>query len=336
MSIGSSAEERAQRVARRLRTLFTDIHPHGRGPWTHQEAAEACGVPVEEIERLSVGLPLDGDGFATRLDRLFLRTSPATGKPYSNREAGAAVGRSAPYIGGLRSGAGEPEESVVPELARFFGVSAAYLLGGPIGPLAQHFRVRPAFLTEDDDAPDVRAWQRMARRLRLLFADIYPAGRGPWTHLEVAEACGVPVEDVRRLCAGAPLELEGGAFAARLDQLCLRTSPATGKPYSNREVGAAVGKSGQYMGNLRAGVNEPGLPVASELAAFFGVSVSYFVHGPIKLVAQHFRVAEVYLTADDDSPAVREIEDSLRTLIALRDERVQRVVGRVLNKRWPR
>jgi transcriptional regulator with XRE-family HTH domain len=176
--------------------------------------------------------------------------------------------------------------------------------------------------------------QRVARRLRLLFADIYPAGRGPWTHQEVAEASGVPVEDIRRLCSGEPLV--GDGFASRLDQLCLRTSPATGKPYSNREVGAAIGKTGQYIGNLRAGVNDPGLPVATELARHFGVSVSYFAHGPVTLVAQHFRVPVAYLTADDDSLSVREVEDSLRTLIALRDERVQRVLGRVVDQRWPR
>jgi transcriptional regulator with XRE-family HTH domain len=175
--------------------------------------------------------------------------------------------------------------------------------------------------------------RRVARRLGLLFADIYPAGRGPWSHQEVAAECGVPVEDIARLCAGEPVD--GDCFATRLDRLCRRVSPATGRPYSNREVGAAIGKSGQYIGNLRAGVNEPGLPVATELSRFFGVSVSYFVHGPIMLVAQHFRVPEAYLTAEEGSPTVREVEDSLRTLIALRDERVQRVLGRVVNRRWP-
>jgi transcriptional regulator with XRE-family HTH domain len=265
MSMGSTAEERAHCLARRLSVLFCDIHPAGRGPWTPREVAEACRIPLEEIEPARAGRPV-------------------------------------------------PDEEAVKALAR-------------------HFRVPLGWLTADDDAPQVRAWQCMARRLRLLFADIYPAGRGPWSHQEVAEASGVPVEDIRRMCAGAPLD--GNGFAARLDQLCLRVSPVSGKPYSNREVGAAVGKSGQYIGNLRAGLNEPGLPAATELAAFFGVSVSYFVHGPVGPVAQHFRVAEVYLTADDDSPVVREIENSLRTLIALRDERVQRVVGRVLNQRWP-
>jgi transcriptional regulator with XRE-family HTH domain len=176
--------------------------------------------------------------------------------------------------------------------------------------------------------------RRVARRLRLLFADIYPAGRGPWTHQEVADACGVPVEDITRLCSGEPLH--GDGFAGRLDRLCRRTSPTTGRPYSNREVGAAIGRTGQYIGNLRAGLNEPGLPVATELSRFFGVPVSYFVHGPLTLVAQHFRVPEEYLTAEEDSPTVREVEDSLRTLIALRDERVQRVLGRVVNRRWPR
>jgi transcriptional regulator with XRE-family HTH domain len=268
MSVSGNGEARAGCVARRLRTLFTDIHPAGRGPWTHAEVAEASGVPVEVIRRMYVGTPSECCPFARCL-----------------------------------------------------------------GPLARHFRVPEAYLTRSDDSPLIRSWGRTARRLNLLLTDIYPAGRGPWTHAEVAEASGVPVEDIRRMCAGAPLD--GDTFAARLDQLCLRTSPVTGRPYSNREVGAAVGKSGQYIGNLRAGVNEPGLPVATELARFFGVSVSYFVHGPVELVARHFRVAEVYLTADDDSPAVREIEDSLRTLIALRDERVQRVVGRVLNMRWP-
>lgn len=180
---------------------------------------------------------------------------------------------------------------------------------------------------------DLKRARRMARRLCLMFADIYPAGRGPWSRQEVAEECGVPVEDIERLCAGRPVD--GDTFATRLDRLCHRISPATGRPYSNREIGAAIGKSGQYLGNLRAGTNEPGLPVATELARFFGVSVSYFVHGPVMLVARHFRVPEEYLTAEDDSPTVREVEDSLRTLIALRDERVQRVLGRVLDRRWP-
>ncbi len=269
MSVSGNVEDRAESVARRLRMLFADIHPAGRGPWTHEEVAEAGGIPLGEVRRLCAGTP----------------------------------------------SAGTASNTLLP-------------------PLARHFRVPEAYLTEGDDSPAIRGWQRTARRLNLLFADIYPAGRGPWTYEEVAKCSGVPVEDIRRLCAGAPLD--GDTFAARLDQLCLRTSPVTGRPYSNREVGTAVGKSGQYIGNLRAGVNEPGLPVATELARFFGVSVSYFVHGPVELVARHFRVAEIYLTADADAPAVREIEDSLRTLIALRDERVQRVVGRVLNMRWPR
>lgn len=269
MGMSGGSEDHAGCVARRLRMLFTDIHPAGRGPWTHKEVAEASGVSVRDVRRLCAGIiPAD---------------CPSC---------------------------------------------------DPLPPLARHFRVPQVYLTASDDSPALCVWQRTARRLNLLFADIYPAGRGPWTHEEAAEASGVPVEDIRRMCAGAPLD--GDTFSARLDQLCLRTSPVTGRPYSNREVGTAVGKSGQYIGNLRAGVNEPGLPVATELARFFGVSVSYFVHGPIELVARHFRVAEGYLTAADDSPVVREIEDSLRTLIALRDERVQRVVGRVLNLRWPR
>jgi transcriptional regulator with XRE-family HTH domain len=267
MSASGSAENRGDRVAGRLRTLFTRLHPAGRGPWTDREVAESTGLPVEEIRRLCSGAPPE--------------------RPY---------------------------EQVLP-------------------PLARHFRVPEAFLADSEDSPAIRAWTRMARRVNLLLRDIYPAGRGPWTHEEVAESSGVPVEDIRRMSAGAPLA--DGSFASRLDQLCLRVSPVTGRPYSNREVGAAVGKSGQYIGNLRAGVNEPGLPVATELARFFHVSVSYFVQGPIELVARHFRVAEVYLTADDDSPTVREIEDSLRTLIALRDERVQRLVGRVLDMKWP-
>lgn len=268
MNVSGNAQDRAGRVARRLRTLFDDIHPDGRGPWSQEEAAETSGIAVADIRRVCAG------------------SAPADGHC----------------------------QALLP-------------------PLARHFRVPPAYLTDADDAPAFSSWQRTARRLNLLLADIYPAGRGPWTHEEVAEGSGVPVEDIRRMCAGAPLD--GDTFAARLDQLCLRTSPVTGRPYSNREVGSRVGKSGQYIGNLRAGVNEPGLPTATELACFFGVSVSYFVHGPVELVAGHFRVAPVYLTADDASPAVREIEDSLRTLIALRDERVQRVVGRVLNRRWP-
>ncbi len=265
MSVGSNAEEHALRVARRLRVLFSELHPAGRGPWTRAEVADSCRLPVSAVDDLCAGRP---------------------------------------------------------------PVADAHLLA-----VARHFRVDPVCLTADDGDPRISAWQRTARRLNLLFSDIYPAGRGPWTHEEVAEAGGVPVEDVRRMCVGAPLADAG--FAARLDQLCLRVSPATGKPYSNREVGAAVGKSGQYIGNLRGGVNEPGLPVAIALARFFGISVEYFVQGPVTLVARHFRVPEVYLTEEDDTPAVREIEDSLRTLIALRDERVQRVVGRVLDRRWP-
>lgn len=254
---------------------------------------------------------------ARRLCVLFADVHPAGRGPWTYEEAA--------------EGSGVPLEDV---RALCAGTAAPEVRDARLPLLARHFRVPPDYLTADDAAPRIRSWQRTARRLRLLVADIYPAGRGPWTYEEVAEGSGVPVEDVRRMCAGAPLE--GDTFAARLDQLCLRTSPVTGRPYSNREVGTAVGKSGQYIGNLRAGVNEPGLPVATELARFFGVSVSYFVHGPVGLVAGHFRVAEVYLTADDDAPTVREIEDSLRTLIALRDERVQRVVGRVLDMRWPK
>lgn len=250
---------------------------------------------------------------AARLRTLFGGVHPAGRGPWTTAEAAEATGLPDALVRGLCAGTAEPDDAQLAALAR-------------------HFRVPAGFLTGDGEAH--RAWRRTARRLTLLFSDIYPAGRGPWTPEEVADASGVPVEDVRRVCAGAPPA--GATFAARLDQLCLRTSPATGRPYSNREVGAAVGKSGQYIGNLRAGVNEPGLPVATELARFFGVSVAYFVNGPIALVAGHFRVAEVYLTAPDDSPAVREIEDSLRTLIALRDERVQRVVGRVLDMDWPR
>ena len=265
MSMRKPADERARRIARRLRALFADVHPAGRGPWTPQEVAESCRLPLAEVERLLTGAELADE---------------------------AAVGA-----------------------------------------VARHFRAAEEWLTAPEDAPLIGTAQRLARRLNLLFSDIYPAGRGPWTHQEVAEAAGVPVEEIRRMCAAVPPA--GDAFAARLDQLCLRISPATGRPYSNREVGAAVGKSGQYIGNLRAGLNEPGLPVATALAHFFDVGLPYFVHGPVRPVAQHFLVAEVYLTAEDDSPAVREIEDSLRMLIALRDERVQRVVGRVLNKRWP-
>ncbi|MDI5971588.1 helix-turn-helix transcriptional regulator [Streptomyces sp. SL13] len=259
----------------------------------------------------SGGEPCAG-GPALRLRTLFDGVHPAGRGPWTARETAEATGVPACLVNRLCAGTATADDDQLAALAR-------------------HFRVPEDYLTSD--GAEHRAWRRTARRLTLLFSDIYPAGRGPWTHEEVARASGVPVEDVRRMCAGAPTA--GDTFAARLDQLCLRISPVTGRPYSNREVGAAVGKSGQYIGNLRAGVNEPGLPVATELAKFFDVSVSYFVNGPIALVAGHFRVAEVYLTADDDSPAVREIEDSLRTLIALRDERVQQVVGRVLDMRWP-
>jgi hypothetical protein len=266
MSVSGGAEDRAGRLARRLGTLFREVHPAGRGPWSPEEAAEGAGVPVADVHRLGAG----------------------------------------------RAGADGADSALLP-------------------PLARHFRVPPAYLTAAEDAPEALVWQRTARRLRLLLAEVYPAGRGPWSPEEVAAASGVPVEDVRRMCAGVPPY--GDSFADRLDQLCLRTSPAGGKPYSNREVGAAVGKSGQYIGNLRAGVNEPGLPAATDLARFFGVSVAYFVHGPVELVAGHFRVPPPYLTADDDSPAVREARDALRTLVALRDARVRAVVDRVLADR---
>ncbi|PWI41881.1 helix-turn-helix transcriptional regulator [Streptomyces sp. ICBB 8177] len=256
---------------------------------------------------------------ARRLRSLFRAVHPAGRGPWTQEEVAESTGVPAEVIRRLcdaeASDAPDPTDDQLKSVAR-------------------HFRVPVEFLTLPDDSPQVRAWTCVSRRMNLLFADIYPAGRGPWTHEEVAESSGVPVETIRRLCVGAPLN--GDTFAVRLDQLCQRISPATGKPYSNREVGAAVGKSGQYIGNLRAGTNEPGLPVAAELARFFGVSLSYFVHGPKELVARHFRVSEVYLTAEDDSPAVQEIEQSLRTLIALRDERVQRVVGRVLNHTWPK
>ncbi len=232
-----------------------------------------------------------------RLRRLLDDVRPAGRAPWTVAETAAATGVPAGTIRALCAGTGTAGEGQFAALAAHFLVPAEHLTG---------------------DGPEHRARERVARRLRRLFRDIYPAWRGPWSPEEMAGVCGVPVEDLRRMLAGAPPA--GGGFAARLDQLCRRTSPATGRPWSNREVGTAIGRSGQYIGNLRAGVNEPGLPVATGLSRLFEVSVAYFADGPCELLAGHFRVTEAYLTDPGDSAEVHRVEASLCRMIAVRRE----------------
>ncbi len=75
---------------------------------------------------------------------------------------------------------------------------------------------------------------------------------------------------------------EGGAlFAERLNSLfATRVNPATGHPYSLREVSDGTGGlvSRAYLSTLRRGiVTMPGLHIVEALAAFFTVPTGYFL-----------------------------------------------------------
>ncbi len=75
---------------------------------------------------------------------------------------------------------------------------------------------------------------------------------------------------------------EGGAlFAERLNSLfATRVNPATGQPYSLREVSDGTGGlvSRAYLSTLRRGiVVMPGLHIVEALAAFFNVPTGYFL-----------------------------------------------------------
>ena len=73
----------------------------------------------------------------------------------------------------------------------------------------------------------------------------------------------------------------GALFAARLNSLfATRGNPATGEPYSLREVSEGTGGlvSRPYLSTLRRGeVVMPGLQIIEALAQFFDVSTGYFL-----------------------------------------------------------
>jgi len=73
----------------------------------------------------------------------------------------------------------------------------------------------------------------------------------------------------------------GALFAARLNSLfATRPDPATGQPYSLRDVseGTAGLVSRAYLSTLRrGGVAMPGLHIIEALARFFGVPTGYFL-----------------------------------------------------------
>ena len=73
----------------------------------------------------------------------------------------------------------------------------------------------------------------------------------------------------------------GALFAERLNSLfATRVNPATGQPYSLREVSEATGGlvSRAYLSTLRRGlVTMPGLHIIEALARFFGVPTGYFL-----------------------------------------------------------
>jgi len=76
-------------------------------------------------------------------------------------------------------------------------------------------------------------------------------------------------------------EAAGALFAERLNSLfATRTDPATGQPYSLREVSEGTGGlvSRAYLSTLRRGVVAmPGLHIIEALARFFDVPTGYFL-----------------------------------------------------------
>ncbi|MBB5808834.1 transcriptional regulator with XRE-family HTH domain [Saccharothrix ecbatanensis] len=69
------------------------------------------------------------------------------------------------------------------------------------------------------------------------------------------------------------------SFAAVLDRLCTMPRSATGRPYSNVELGQAIGVTHSYVAQLRKGLREPTLATVLAVAEALDVHPAFFVGG---------------------------------------------------------
>jgi transcriptional regulator with XRE-family HTH domain len=69
------------------------------------------------------------------------------------------------------------------------------------------------------------------------------------------------------------------SFATVLDELCTAPRPTTGRPYSNVELGQAIGVTHSYIAQLRKGHREPTLATVLSVAEALDVHPAFFVGG---------------------------------------------------------
>ncbi len=101
----------------------------------------------------------------------------------------------------------------------------------------------------------------------------------------------------------------GALFAERLNSLfATRVNPATGQPYSLREVSDGTGGlvSRAYLSTLRRGiVTMPGLHIVEALATFFNVPTGYFLGHDIGDIPGASQPSDDNEGATDEETAVR-------------------------------
>jgi transcriptional regulator with XRE-family HTH domain len=128
-----------------------------------------------------------------------------------------------------------------------------------------------------------------------------------------------------------------GTLAERIEQLFQTVHPHRVKPYSIREVANEINQaageqviSHGYLWQLRKGrKTNPNITQVAALAAFFGISPSYFFDAPgdepldpaTRLALSDDAVREITLRAHGLPPtalrAIQEMTDSARTLAGL-------------------
>jgi len=100
-------------------------------------------------------------------------------------------------------------------------------------------------------------------------------------------------------------------LAEKLNRCFAEKLRPDGKPYSNDEVGARIGKSGSYLWSLRNGKQKnPSKEVLQALAAFFEKRSGYFMD-------------------DEPDPESRAVSEELRLLGLLADTGVRRIAPRL-------
>ena len=140
---------------------------------------------------------------------------------------------------------------------------------------------------------------QVAERLNALFRLGPRHGTGPVGEKEVSKATGVPVYDIQRIRAGgARLADTRPDFVGRLNYLfatrpnpdATRRNPGDKKPlYSKRHVAGKIKCTPAYMSKLCAGkIHKPGWDKVEALAAFFDVTVDYFLDSPLQALARFF------------------------------------------------